>query len=175
MKVRPLTINENLSKLEFNSCLKEEMSVIEGGYIITPRGEIIVVKDNDEHHIIFSKYLNSFLELETDKLYNTFKATKMLCELGCCVYSGIRLEYAKNKLESLNKSMASLTFPDDIDLLTESQRKICMELISKNRSLFSDNEKIKIQYGGFPDNVYTQNEIIAILNNHTNKKDFIKC
>lgn len=174
MKIRPITINENPSKLEFNSCLKEEISVIEGGYIITPQGEIIVVKDHDEHRIIFSKYLNSFLELDENKIYNTFEATKMLCELGCCVYSGIRLEYIKNKLENLNKSMASLTFPSDLNSLTEIQSKICIELISKNKSLLSNNEKISIQYGSFPDNIYTKDEIVALLNNSINKKEFSK-
>lgn len=174
MKIRPITINGNLSRLEFNSCQKEEISVIEGGYIITPKGEIIVIKDNDEHRIVFSKYLNSFLELDDNKIYNTFEATKMLCELGCCVYSGIRLEYIKNKLANLDKSMASLTFPSNLNLLTETQSKICIELISKNKSLLGDNEKIHIQYGSFPDNVYTKDEIILILNNNTNKKEFLK-
>lgn len=171
MLIRPVSINGNLCE-EFESCQEEELSVIEGGYIITPQGEIIVVKDNDEHCIVFSKYLNSFLEVKNEKVYDTFSATKMLCELGCCVYAGIRLEYIKNKLENLEKSMASFTFPNNIEDLTEVQSKICLKLIETNKSRLSSKEKITIQYGSFPDNIYTKEEIEILLNkNILNKKE----
>lgn len=168
MKIK--TINNNFSKTDFNSCLSNELAVIAGGYIITPLGEIIVVQDEEEHRQVFSKYINSYLELQKNEVYTTFQATKMLCELGCCVYSGVRLEYAKNKLETLDNSMGSMTFPNNIEELTNIQKELCQILIKSNKSVFNENEKIYIQYGSFPDNVYTKEQVLELLN----KRDILK-
>lgn len=161
--INPISINGNICK-DFKSCDIEEMSVIAGGYIITPRGEVIVVADEEEHRNVFSDYINTYLELEENKIYDTFTATKILCELGCCVYSGVRLEYIKNKLGNLDKSMGSLTFPADIEVISEEQKLICKHLIETNKSLFGTGEKLSVQYGSFPDNVYSKEEIMILLN-----------
>ena len=109
MKIRPLTINGN-QREEFESCDISDLSVIAGGYVITPFGEIIVVKDDDKHCEVFTKLINNYLENEIDMKYNTLTSTKMLCEIGCCVYAGVRLEYIKNKLENLSNCVAICTY-----------------------------------------------------------------
>lgn len=164
MLVRPVSINGNLCK-EFKSSSMEDLSVIVGGYIITPHGEIILVDENEEHCNVFSEYINSYLENDSEKIYETLIATKILCELGCCVYAGIRYnEYVSNKSAGSQDNMGSLTFPNDFNNLTKIQKEICLELISKNKSLLGDRDKIYIQYGSFPDNVYTKEDILLILN-----------
>ena len=165
MKIKPISINGNLCK-EFNSTEIEDLSVLSGGYIITPNGEIILVKDTDQHQVIFSDYINAYLENNDYIKYNTLTATKMLCEIGCCVYAGVRLEYIKNKLEKMTQSMASLTFPNDPSDLTDSQKQIIKTLLKTNKSLFGSSEKILIQYGSFPDNVYNIEEVNVFLNSN---------
>lgn len=152
---------------EYQSCLPEEMSVLAGGYIITPLGEIIVVEDNQEHKDVFSSYINDYFELESANVYETYLATKLLCELGCIVYAGVRLDYIKNKLGGLDNTMASLTFPSKLEEITEVQKEICQHLLDSNRSLFGNGEKIAIQYGAFPDFVYTKEEVLNFLSPKT--------
>lgn len=165
MKIKPISINGNLCK-EFNSVDIEDLSVLSGGYIITPNGEIILVKDTDQHQVIFSDYINAYLENNDYIKYNTLTATKMLCEIGCCVYAGVRLEYFKNKLEKMTQSMASLTFPNDPSELTDRQKQIIKALLKTNKSLFGSSEKILIQYGSFHDNVYNIEEVNVFLNSN---------
>ena len=173
MTIRPVSINGNLCK-EFKSSTKEELSVIVGGYIITPPGEIILIDENEEHCNVFSEYINSYLENDSKKIYETLTATKILCELGCCVYAGIRYkEYIADKSGGSIEAIGSLTFPNDFKTLSKKQKEICLELISKNKSLLGDREKIYIQYGSFPDNVYSKEEIVSILNKELlNEKEF---
>lgn len=84
MTVRPLSINQNLC-CEFPTNAMEELSVMAGGYIITPLGEIILVYDKENHCNVFSKYINEYLESKENIQYDTLSATKILCELGCCI------------------------------------------------------------------------------------------
>ena len=166
MKIKPITINNN-QKEEFESCDIDNLSTIAGGYIITPRGEIIVVKDNENHCDVFSKYINNYLESENYIEYNTLVATKMLCEIGCCVYAGIRLEYIKNRLEGLSDCVASLTFPSDPEKLTSIQKEICLKLIESNISIITKKAKIYVQYGSFPANIYEEEMVKKSLNSES--------
>lgn len=86
-------------------------------------------------------------------------------------YSGVRLEYIKNKLGGLDNTMGSLTFPNDIDNITENQKEICLHLISTNKSIIGNNEKIYIQYGSFPDNVYSKEQVVSMLQSNIDKKE----
>lgn len=162
MLINPVSINGNLCR-EFMSSTIDDLSVIVGGYIITPRGEIILVDNRDEHCNVFSDYINAYLETGLYKIYDSYMATKILTELGCCVYSGLRYdEYIENKSGNLNLDLCSLTFPSNFNL-TDIQRDICKMLISKNKSSLGDKEKIYIQYGTFPDNVYPKKFILDLL------------
>lgn len=162
-KIKPISINGNECK-EFNSREFEDISVIEGGYIITPRGEIILVGENEEHCNVFSDYLNSYLENGSEQIYDTWTATKMLCELGCFVYSGIRYrEYVNAKVENYSDDLCTLAFPNNIENITEIQRKICLKLIESNKSALGDREKIYVQYEQFPDTIFTKEQALSML------------
>lgn len=168
MKINPISINGNSCK-EFNSSSIEDLDVIVGGYIFTPKGEIILVDENEEHCNVFSDYINSYLENNQNTIYDILTATQMLCELGCCVYAGVRYkEYISSNFG--NGDLCSLTFPNDMEKLTQTQKDICLSLISKNKSLFGNREKVYIQYGSFPENVYSEEQIVSILKANVDKK-----
>lgn len=171
MKIRPITINGNLSPVEFKSCTIDELTILIGGYIITPRGEIIVVDETEEHCNVFSDYINIYLEQSPFKTYDTATATKILCEIGCCVYAGIRYrEYIANKTESFDNEAISLNFPQEINKITSIQKEACKKIIASNTSIFGDREKIFMNYGGYPDTVYTKDQILKILTESSKKE-----
>ena len=172
MTVRPVSINQNQC-CEFPTNAMEELSVMAGGYIITPLGEIILVYDKENHCNVFSKYINEYLESKENIQYDTLSATKILCELGCCVYAGIRLEYIKNKLGNLDKTLVTLTIPNNSENLTDIQKTICTKLIESNKSRISGRKIFDIQYGSFPDTVYTEEEVTEILKNTNEKRNTI--
>ena len=53
MIINPTSINGKKCK-NFNGCNIEDLSVLAGGYIITPYGEVILVGDNETHQQVFS-------------------------------------------------------------------------------------------------------------------------
>ena len=170
MIINPTSINGKKCK-NFNGCNIEDLSVLAGGYIITPYGEVNLVGDNETHQQVFSDYINEYLENSQYTVFNTLNATKILCELGCCVYAGVRLEYFKNKSSKISQGIASLTFPNNLSDLTNNQKQIITALLETNKSVFSPNEKITIQYGSFPDNIYSIEEVKSILSINKNKEN----
>ncbi len=170
MTIRPISINENPCK-EFASCSMEELSVITGGYIFTPRGEIILIGEREEHCNVFSEYINSYLENGSSKIYDIYQATKMLCEMGCCVYSGLRYqEYISNKFGNEPLDVCTLAFPMDLSAITEQQKQLCLKLISSNQSVLGNREKIYIQYESFPGIVHTKEQVEELLKPKTSEK-----
>ena len=168
MIINPITINGNKSPISFKSSEIDELTIIIGGYIITPRGEVIVVDEDDEHCNVFSAYINVYLEQNSPKIYDTGTAIKILCESGCCVYSGIRYrEYIAGKTENFDNEAISLSFPQDIDAITSVQKEACKKIIDSNKSVLGDREKIYMLYGGYPDTVYTKEQVLNILNTKT--------
>lgn len=165
MFIKIKTINENESTLSFQSCSTEELTVLIGGYIITPRGEIIIIDESDEHCNIFSTYINEYLEQKEFKIYDTGTAIKILCELGCCVYSGIRYkEYISSRTGNFNDEALTLAFPKEIEGITSIQKEICKKIIESNKSLLGNREKFYMTYESFPGIVYTKEQILSILN-----------
>ena len=162
-----ITINGNKSKLDFQSCSMDELTVLVGGYIITPRGEIIVVDESDEHCNIFSAYINEYLEQDDFKIYDTGTALKILCEFGCCVYSGIRYkEYISSRTGNYDDEALTLAFPKEIEEITTVQKEICKRIIESNKSLLGNREKFYIAYESFPGIPYTKEQILSILNSN---------
>ena len=176
MKIKPITINNRESIVEFNSCTLDELTVIIEGYIITPRGEIIIVDEKDEHCNVFSDYINIYFEeYESVKMYDTLTAMKILCSLGCCIYSGIRYhEYISGKTENFDNEALTLAFPQDIEEITQIQKEICKKIIESNKSVLGNREKIYMTYESYPDTVYTKQQILSILNKTDSKEKDIK-
>lgn len=172
MKIKPITINGNESTLSFQSCQIDEVTILVGGYIITSRGEIIVVDETDEHCNVFSAYINEYLEQKDLKTYDTGTAIKILCELGCCVYSGIRYkEYISSKTGNLDDEALTLAFPKEIEEITLEQKEICKKIIESNKSLLGNREKFYMAYESFPGVVYTKEQILSILNSKKQVKE----
>lgn len=172
MTIKIITINGNESTLSFQSCQADEVTVLVGGYIITPRGEVIVVDEADEHCNVFSAYINEYLEQKEIKMYDTATALKILCELGCCVYSGIRYkEYISSKTGNYDDDALTLAFPKEIEEITSTQKEICKRIIESNKSLLGNREKFYMTYESFPGNVYTKEQILAILNKQVKEKN----
>lgn len=172
MTIKPITINGNESILSFQSCEIKEITVLKGGYIITPRGEIIVVDESDEHCNVFSAYINEYLEQKESKTYDTSTAIKILCELGCCVYSGIRYkEYISSRTGNLDDEALTLAFPKEIEEITLIQKEVCKKIIESNKSLLGNREKFYMAYESFPGIVYTKEQILSILNSKNYEKE----
>lgn len=77
-------------KFEYEVVEKEYVDVLAAGYIITPEGEFIEVKDDNSHGDVFSKYLAKYLKESVVKYYETIKATGKLISLNHIVYLGIK-------------------------------------------------------------------------------------
>lgn len=162
--VNPTTINGNKSYVGFKSCSMDEITVITGGYIITPRKEIIVIDETEEHCNVFSTYINIYLEKDLSQIYDISTAIRILCELGCCVYSGIRYrEYVDRKSENYNDDAITLFFPENIKNITSYQKEVCKKIINSNKSLLGDREKIYMAYESYPNKTYTKEQILNIL------------
>ena len=84
-----------------------------------------------------------------------------------------RLEYIKNKLGNLDKTLVTLTIPNNSENLTDIQKTICTKLIESNKSRISGRKIFDIQYGSFPDTVYTEEEVTEILKNTNEKRNTI--
>lgn len=149
----------------------EWISPLEGGYIITPDGYFIPVKDSDDHSTIFSEYLTKYLEKRIN--LNTIEATIMLTKNNHIVYMGIKMSdmkdvYAHN---GTCEGFGILIFPNDINSLSKEQKEACSSLIAINRRVFGNGEKIPMQYHSISSNgstAYNKEQILSILNKNKN-------
>lgn len=87
--------NINEESFLYHVANKNEISILNAGYIITPDGDFIEVKDTDSHGIIFSDYLNKYLDRNTTKTIDVLEASKELNLLNHIVYLGIKTEDVK--------------------------------------------------------------------------------
>ena len=78
---------------------KEDVSVLEGGYLITKDGQFIPVKDGQNHEEVFNEYLNKYECRETSVHYDTAKAFTILVNDGNIVYMGRKMGDNLNTIE----------------------------------------------------------------------------
>ena len=118
------------------------ISPLEGGYIITPEGNFIPVKDSDDHSTIFSEYLSKYLEKKIN--LETMKAIIMLTQNNHIVYMGIKLSDMKDiyKQNGTSEGFGIIIFPSDINNLNNNQKQSCIELILSNKRIFVSNKKL---------------------------------
>lgn len=137
---------------------KEDISVLCGGYTITPEGQFVNVLDNEDHGSIFSTYLRAYLEdlyrNEEDSLHAMISLTK----LNHIVYSGIKLGDCVVEGD-LEQGYALLVFPDDLSVLTNAQKKGCLALFASNKSIFGNRKKVELQIHDFSNRSYSQEEL----------------
>lgn len=153
---------------------EDYISVLAAGYIITPSGMCVIVPDDKDHSDVFSTYIYKYLE----KQYSFYQLTEAIEILtgdpcNCVVYCGIRpgdviaLHNPQINKKYNSEGWGVLFFPIKSEL-TEEQKMACQSLISSNKSLFGDREKIPLQYGLINGKEFTKEQAEELIN--TNKK-----
>ena len=147
----------------------------QAGYIITPNGEFIPYEKNEDHSAVFSSYLTKYLDREID--LETIEATKLLVKNMHIVYMGLtKTSDLKDELgyKGSSEGCGLLIFPQDTEEITPEttiritpEQKIACELfIGSNKRLFSDEEKVPMQYHSLSfagSKEYTKDDILGIL------------
>ncbi len=123
----------------------DEISSLSAGYIILPTGEIIEVKDDEDHASKFSNYLNNYFCRKELKYLDILEASRELTNINCIVYLGIRTEDIKTSLVGLGYGIFIL--PNNYEEnITIGQKNACLKIIESNKSLFGDYEKMDLQF-----------------------------
>ena len=92
-------INKNGGTFTMPIVEKEDVSVLEGGYLITKDGQFIPVKDGQDHDKEFNEYLNKYECRETPVHYDTAKAFTILVNDGIIVHMGRKMGDNLNTIE----------------------------------------------------------------------------
>ena len=92
-------INKNGGTFTMPIVEKEDVSVLEGGYLITKDGQFIPVKDGQDHDKVFNEYLNKYECRETPVHYDTAKAFTILVNDGNIIYMGRKMGDNLNTIE----------------------------------------------------------------------------
>lgn len=132
----------------YKIALPNEVSTLSVGYIITPSGEFIEVKDDENHAEVFSYYLDSYLCRKEHKYYDTLEAAKHLTIANHIVYLGLKTEEIKDMSDNLTGvGYGIFLLPDDYEnTITFEQSEACLTLIKTNKSLFGNYEKLELQF-----------------------------
>ena len=154
MKEIELTTLYN-NKFKMLGATKEDyISTMAGGYIIRPDGLCVEVPDNSDHADISSQYIYRYLEIEY-KYYQSTEAIRILTKepFNCVVYNGVKAQDSKeiygkgNNYGSSNANGYGIIFlPLNAEMSTD-QKEMCQKLLSSNKSLFGNHEKIDLTIG----------------------------
>jgi len=126
----------------------EYISTLAAGYIIRPDGSSIIIPDNMDHADVSSTYIYQYLE----KDYQYYQATEAIQILtsepfDCVVYNGVKQKDAQG-IYNQNLAISGfgiLFLPKKI--MTDEQKQACQTLLSSNKSLFGNREKIDLTIG----------------------------
>lgn len=146
------------NKFKFRVEEKENISVLSGGYAITPNGEFVNVLDNEDHSDIFTNYLRAYLEAPTRAAEDSIHALITLTKLNHVAYSGIKLgDNIKNS--TIEQGYALLVLPNDISVLTIQQKESLLAFFKTNKSIFGNYNKVELQIHDFDGGEFTQEEL----------------
>ena len=118
-------INKNGGTFTMPIVEKEDVSVLEGGYLITKDGQFIPVKDGQDHDKVFNEYLNKYECRETPVHYDTPKAFTILVNDGNIVYMG------RKKGDNLNTIEGAYIVLMPYEDLTEEQEE-AIDILKKS-------------------------------------------
>lgn len=136
----------------------DSVSVLEGGYIITPEGTFIAIKDHQDHDAVFSYFIYRYYAGRMRfREYQSAEAAMMLNQLGFIVYFGVKMKYIPeiNRMETVEnyldddrvskiaRGYGSLSFPNDMERLTNMQRIACHLLLITNKKKNYDGEDME--------------------------------
>lgn len=115
----------------------KDVSVLEGGFIITPKGQFLPVHDFQEHDDVFSMYINYYTGNPTSaQQWGSSECTRILNDLGHIVYFGVKKRYISEivtgnetqnylkdeKISSMAKGYGVLSFPYDENIQNGLQK-----------------------------------------------------
>lgn len=148
----------------------EEITTLCGGYIILPTGQIIEVKDADKHVEVFSNYLKKYLNREIPRTLEQIDLVKMLLEINCIVYLGIKSSYIRKTMTS--DGLGTVILPENYeDNITEEQKEVCLKFLESNKSIFGDYDKLELQFlcsKEFCD--VSRNDFMQVINSNKKQK-----
>lgn len=159
----------------------EDVNVLEGGYIITPDGQLVKVLDNQYHNNVFSLYINNYLgNSDFDKEWESAECSKILNNLGHIVYYGIRVGYLQTlnnpkyvtdnylrneEIAKISNNLCILSFPKN-EYITNAQRLCCHQILFSNLKPVGNTyrKKVGISYGNIETaRVYNSDEMDDLL------------
>lgn len=159
----------------YKIALPNEVSTLGAGYIITPSGEFIEVKDDDSHAEVFSYYLDSYLCRKGHKYYDTLEAAKHLTSVNHIVYLGLKAAEMKDMTTNLTGvGFGVFLLPDGYEnTITSEQCEACLTLIKTNKSLFGNYEKIELQFNKFNGSDFSidRDDFMSVLENCSKKNN----
>ena len=124
------------------------VSVLEPGYVITPNGNFIPVGKNEDHNIVFSDYINKYLDKKIVEIYQSTESMLALVKINHIVYYGLRM----NDLGTIYNNggniegLGLLILPENYqETMTEEQKESVKVLLDSNTSIFSNREKMKVE------------------------------
>lgn len=159
----------------FRIASRDEISTLNAGYIITPDGDFIDVKDEEAHSAIFSDYLDQYLNREVHKYLDTLEAAKELVSLNHIVYLGLKTEDAKTMYTNKNLDVGSgygvFILSDSFeDTITDEQKNSCLHLIKTNISIFGNYDKLELQFNKISsEKSISRDEFMLILESNNRK------
>ncbi len=144
----------NINGSSFHAEVSEpnEISVLEGGYIITPNGYFIPVKDNEDHADKFTSYLVQYLEDFKYHNLNSIEAAKVLSSLGHIVYFGLKMKDNQNifcEKNGMTDGYAVVLLPSNLDMVTIAQKSSIISLLNTNKSIFGNHPILELQCTNF--------------------------
>lgn len=125
---------------------KDNISVLCPGYVITPDGEFVDIKDNEDHSSVFTDYLKEYLEEPNQTYLDIIRGIRLLTELNHIVYLGVRPEDVNRFLNAQPTDMGYIILPDDSEKITPEQAQSCLNLIETNKSKFGNYNIINISF-----------------------------
>ena len=158
------SINGNF--FEVNISTKNEVSVLNPGYLIGKDGDFIAVPPEEDHSPFLSELLSKFTEKEFVYYMNNMKAIREFVDLGFVVYLGMRVSDVIASGSGMTMEGFGIFFtPDDISVLTQAQRNACKLLLQTNKSSFGSYDKIMLQFSkGRNFTEITQEDFIQEIN-----------
>lgn len=157
-----------------------EINALEGGYIITPDGKFITVRDFQEHDDVFSLYINYYKGTpESTEQWGSYECTKMLNDMKHIVYFGVKTRYtteivtgkeAQNylkdaRISNIAKGYGVLSFPKDRDITNEQKLATQLLLFTNDRQTGEKASKVlDISYGNMEENiVYDHRDMLNVF------------
>lgn len=124
------------------------VSVLDPGYAITPDGNFIPVAKNEDHNIVFSNYINKYLDKKVAEVYQSTESMLALVQINHIVYYGLRMSDLGTIYNNGGniEGLGLLILPENYqETMSKEQRESVKILLDSNKSIFGGREKMKVE------------------------------